>query len=83
MDAITAGRKKYAEWFALTGHDELFTEAYDGLKLHAILLRHYPEDHRWFVPVHGYLRNSLDMLGPAGLRPVRGQIYRHGLAGAL
>ena len=63
MENITAGRQRYAEWFALTGHDELFTEAYDGLKLHALLLRQYPEDHRWFVPVHGYLSSSLDMLG--------------------
>ena len=63
LEDISAGRQRYAEWFAETGHEELFTEAYDGLKLHAILLRHYPEDHRWFVPVHGYLSSSLDMLG--------------------
>lgn len=63
LEDISAGRQRYAEWFAATGHEELFTEAYDGLKLHAILLRHYPEDHRWFVPVHGYLSSSLDMLG--------------------
>ena len=33
---------------------DVYMDSYDGLKLHAMVIRQHPESGKWLVPVHGY-----------------------------
>ncbi|MBQ6591853.1 MAG: alpha/beta hydrolase [Solobacterium sp.] len=49
----TAG-KTDDEWLQKAEIKDVYTDSYDGLKLHAMVIEHHPESDRWLIPLHGY-----------------------------
>ncbi len=53
------------QWFQHSAREDEYITSYDGLKLHALRICNYPEDHKWVIVDFGpgcYNRNLVDYL---------------------
>lgn len=49
------------EWLNETSYTDIYMESYDGLAMHAIVIRQKSSAARWVVAVHGYTSNGRHM----------------------
>lgn len=55
-------RQEGLSWFTNTEHEEATITAFDGLKLHGIVVNPHKESHNWIIFQHGYHACCKDMI---------------------